>query len=315
MTTSTERCMELTASDGVRLAVWVDGSGPPLVLVHGSLQDHRANRALVDELVGSFTTYSIDRRGFGASGDGATWSLERDFEDLAGVIADISGQRGEPVMLWGHSFGANVAMGAAARSGDVAALVLYEPSLGMRFPDGEIDRLDEMVAAGDRDGAVTRFLRVVLQLGEQDVAALRSSPRWSSMVTTVHTVTRESLAEQGWSYAGQFASIRAPTLVLTGSDTPPDFREATEAASAAIGDPVIRVLDGHGHLAHRSEPGLVARLTCEFLFDATSAGLSESRGFTEGAGRGQTTKRGGSGPACGHDCGGSAARTPPTRGS
>ena len=85
------------------------------------------------------------------------------------------------------------------------------------------------------------------------------------MVDTVHTITRESFAEQGWHYDSQFRSIQAPTLMLTGSETPPDIRMATEAAAAAIADVAIRVLDGHGHLAQRTDPALVARITSQFL--------------------------------------------------
>lgn len=270
MTSTTETCIELTAGDGVPLAVWVDGSGPPLLLVHGSLQDHTANRTLVDELVGDFATFSIDRRGFGASGDATGWSLDRDVADLADVVDHVAAETGGPVAVWGHSFGANVAMGAAARSAQIAALVLYEPSLGMTFPDGEIDRLDEMIAAGDRDGAIARYLRMALELSDEDIAGLRESPRWASMVDTVHTITRESLAEQSWHDDGRFASIHAPTLMLTGSDTPPDVRRATEVAAAAIGDPSIRVLAGHGHLAQRTDPALVARITGEFVRSCTA---------------------------------------------
>lgn len=50
--------------DGVDLAVWVDGEGPPLVLVHGSLQDHTISAALVAELRADFTTMAMDRRDF-----------------------------------------------------------------------------------------------------------------------------------------------------------------------------------------------------------------------------------------------------------
>lgn len=46
--------------DGVDLAVWVDGEGPPLVLVHGSLQDHTVSAALVAELRADFTTMAMD---------------------------------------------------------------------------------------------------------------------------------------------------------------------------------------------------------------------------------------------------------------
>ncbi len=31
---------DVVAADGVSLAVWVDGGGPALVVVHGSIQDH-----------------------------------------------------------------------------------------------------------------------------------------------------------------------------------------------------------------------------------------------------------------------------------
>jgi pimeloyl-ACP methyl ester carboxylesterase len=31
---------DVRSADGTSIAVWVEGSGPPLVLVHGSLTDH-----------------------------------------------------------------------------------------------------------------------------------------------------------------------------------------------------------------------------------------------------------------------------------
>jgi pimeloyl-ACP methyl ester carboxylesterase len=265
MTTTTETRIDIPTRAGTSLAVWSDGDGPPLVLVHGSLQDHTASRDLVDELVGDFTTFALDRRGFGASEDTASWTIDDDFADLTAVVDHVVATTGQPVAIWGHSFGANVAMGAAARTTHVAGLVLYEPSLGLTFPDGVIDALASRMAAGDREGAVAQYLSDVLGLPDDDVAAMRSTPRWAGMVSTVHTVPRESWAEQGWRDAGQFASITAPTLMLTGSDTPPDIAHATTAAADAIGRPEIKVLDGHAHLAHRTDPALVAGIVRDVL--------------------------------------------------
>ena len=59
------------SADGTPLAVWTDGHGPPLVLGHGSMCDHTAFDPLAAELRDTMTTYSMDRRGFGASGDAA----------------------------------------------------------------------------------------------------------------------------------------------------------------------------------------------------------------------------------------------------
>ena len=38
---------DVRSGDGTTIAVWVEGDGPPLVMVHGSLQDHTASGALV----------------------------------------------------------------------------------------------------------------------------------------------------------------------------------------------------------------------------------------------------------------------------
>ena len=85
----------------------------------------------------------MDRRGFGASGDGAGYSIERDFDDVAAVVDAVAARTGGPVALWGHSYGANCAMGGAARTANVGHLVLYEPSLGLPYPPGSIERIED----------------------------------------------------------------------------------------------------------------------------------------------------------------------------
>jgi pimeloyl-ACP methyl ester carboxylesterase len=44
------RRFDVGSADGTLLAVWVDGEGPPLVLVHGSMCDHTAFDPLAAEL-------------------------------------------------------------------------------------------------------------------------------------------------------------------------------------------------------------------------------------------------------------------------
>ena len=60
---------DVQSTDGTTIKVWVQGEGPPIVLVHGSLRDHTIFEPLIAHLQSSMTTYAIDRRGFGASGD------------------------------------------------------------------------------------------------------------------------------------------------------------------------------------------------------------------------------------------------------
>ena len=60
---------DVQSADGTSIAVWVEGAGPPLVLAHGSVSDHTTLAPLVNELAKGLATFSMDRRGFGASGD------------------------------------------------------------------------------------------------------------------------------------------------------------------------------------------------------------------------------------------------------
>lgn len=266
MNVSDEERIDVISADGTPIAVWAVGQGPPLVLVHGSMQDHTANRAFVDALSDRARTWSVDRRGCGASGDSDRWSIDCEFDDVVAVVDAVAGSAGEPVTLWGHSFGAACAMGGAARTGAVSHLVLYEPSLGLRYPPGAIDAAEQALAAGDHDRVITEVLIRVLEMGPDDVAAMRSSPGWPARLATAPTVPRECRAEESWQWRpDQFASITAPTLLLTGSESTHDLKAATRAAQAAISGARVAVLEGHGHLAMRADREMVASVVLDFL--------------------------------------------------
>lgn len=256
---------DVPAYDGTRLAVWVEGEGPPLVMVHGSIADHTTFDPFVDVLRANFETYAMDRRGFGASEDTAGYAIERDFEDVAAVVEAVTARTGRAVALFGHSYGANCAMGGAARTGSVHHLVLYEPSLGLRYQPGVIDRIESALAAGDPEAAIEIVLVEILELTEDEVEAMRAIPLWHTRLAAAPTVPRECRVEDEWVYEpGQFDDIDAPTLLLTGSESPADLARATELAAAAIPDARIQVLEGHAHLAHKSDPRMMARLIREF---------------------------------------------------
>lgn len=258
-------CLEVESVDGVRLAVWERGTGPAVVLVHGSLSDHTTLDPFLDVLGEEFTTFAMDRRGFGASEDGAEYSLDREFADVAGVVAAVVVRTGGPVALFGHSFGAGCALGGAARTADVHHVVLYEPSLGLTYPPGCIDRIEAALEDGDREAAVTEVLVSALGMTGEEVEAMRSTPLWATRLAVAHTIPRECRAEESWVYRpGQFDSVAAPTLFLEGSDSPTDLRRATDRAVAAVGGARVQMLDGHGHLAHKTDPAMVTRLVKAF---------------------------------------------------
>jgi pimeloyl-ACP methyl ester carboxylesterase len=170
--------MDVQTAEGTPLAVWMEGDGPAIVLVHGSMCDHTAFDPLSGELRRDFTVFALDRRGFGASPDSGGYDAEREFGDVAAVVEAVGRRTGERVTLFGHSWGASCALGGAARSRGVGRLVLYEPSLGLRYPPGFIDRVQAQVAAGDAEGAIVSVLVDLAGMTGEQVADMRASPTW-----------------------------------------------------------------------------------------------------------------------------------------
>src|SRR5258708_22574800 len=91
------------------LEVLVEGSGPPVVLVHGSVAGARSTWRAQAELAARWRLLAANRPGFGAS-----HSLARgDFEAEAPMFAALLGD-GHGAHLVGHSYGAVIALCAAA---------------------------------------------------------------------------------------------------------------------------------------------------------------------------------------------------------
>ena len=204
-------------------------------MVHGSIADHTTFDSFVAVLGEHFTTYAMDRRGFGASPDVDRYTIEVDFADVAAVVDAVAARTGGPIVLWGHSYGANSAIGGTASTANVSHLVVYEPSLGLAYPPGSIERIEAALADGDHDAAIVAVLVDILEMTADDVDTLRADPLWPSRLAAAPTVPRECRVEQDWKYRpGQFDTITAPTLLLTGSDSVADIVHATERAAAAI---------------------------------------------------------------------------------
>ena len=158
-------------------------------MVHGSIADHTTFDSFVAVLGEHFTTYAIDRRGFGATPDVDRYTIEVDFADVAAVVDAVAARSGGPIVLWGHSYGANSAMGGAARTANVSHLVVYEPSLGLTYPPGSIERIEAALVDGDHDAAIMAVLVDILEMTVDEIDALRADPLWPVRLAAAPTVT------------------------------------------------------------------------------------------------------------------------------
>ena len=158
-------------------------------------------------------------------------------------------------------YGAGCAMGAAALTGNLSHLILYEPGLGIAYPAGWIDANVKALEAGDAEGVIRAVLMDILEMTAEDVEARRSAPQWAEYLRAAPTVLREARTENGWVYRpGALDGVRASTLVLVGTETAPALMQSTLRAAAAIRGARTHVLGGHGHLACITDPALVASI-------------------------------------------------------
>src|SRR5689334_10548076 len=78
----------VTSKDGTTIGYRQLGSGPGVVLLHGSMSSSHNHMQLAELLTNSFTVYIPDRRGRGLSGQyGKNYSIQDDVDDLDALLA------------------------------------------------------------------------------------------------------------------------------------------------------------------------------------------------------------------------------------
>lgn len=256
----------VVAKDGTQIAYRRGGEGPPLVLIHGTAADHSRWAPVLPAFEQHFTVYAVDRRGRGGSGDLDGYAIEREFEDVAAVADSLE----EPVNLLGHSYGGLCALEAALLTENVGKLVLYDPGIevaGEEISSHEVvERLEALLAEGDRDGVVETTMREVAGLPPEVVEYMRSLPVWRARLDAAHTIPRELRAVKAYRFDPErFENLGIPALVLNGGDSPAALRKAADAVDEALPDSHSVVMPGQGHSAMDTGTDLFTTEVLRFL--------------------------------------------------
>jgi pimeloyl-ACP methyl ester carboxylesterase len=258
--------------DGTPIAVFRSGDGPPLILVHGAAADHTTFRAVAPRLAQRFTIHAMDRRGRGASGDGREYAIERELEDIAAVAEAAAAASGGPVDVVGHSFGGRCGLGAALLTANLRRLVVYEgapPPAGSGYQRADLrERLTRLVERGEHGEVLLTFLREVVRMTEDELAAYQADPVWPLRVAAAHTIVRELEAERSPAASLEaLGTVRQPVLQLLGGASPPIFREATQALDERLRDGRVAVIEGAKHAAHHTHADQFVGKIEAFLMD------------------------------------------------
>lgn len=254
---------KIDTTHGVTVSYDRQGSGPPLVLVHGAFSDHRSNWEFVLPLLTArFTTNAVARRGRGETSPTVRHTVEDESLDVASVIQAA----GAPVFLLGHSYGAQVALGAAALVPDkVRKLVLYEPPWPNLLTGAVLDVLRRSAQAGQWRDFSAWFLQNVIRVPPAEVAALQATEFWDPIQNDAPATWHDLSALSHYHFAPRrFQNLAMPVLLQTGSESLRDLW-ATDALAAVLPDVREGVLNGQAHEAMTTAPEVYAAAVIGFL--------------------------------------------------
>jgi pimeloyl-ACP methyl ester carboxylesterase len=261
----------VTSADGTTIGYETLGSGPALILIDGALCHRRLGpaRGLAKALAADYTVYFYDRRGRGDSGDTLPWSPDKEIEDLAALLAAAGGT----AYVLGCSSGAVLAADAANRLPGITKIACYEPTFIVddthpARPASFLPETEALIAAGDRGGAVGKFLRHV-GVPALGVRIMALTPPYRKLKAVAHTLPYD-LRLLGDTGSGRpldparWANVQAPAIVLDGGKSPQYMRNAARALSEALPRAEYGTLPGQTHMV---KPGAIGPAVRAFLGD------------------------------------------------
>jgi pimeloyl-ACP methyl ester carboxylesterase len=264
--------MPTLENDGARLYYEVTGNGDPMVLVHGSWDDHEVWGQVVPSLAGSFRVLTYDRRSQSTMPEGQG-SVNDDISDLAAMIETV----GAPAHVVANSFGAAISIALAARQPDLLlSLAGHEPPLlGLLAGDPEttpvLDQVTSglqpvlgLIESGRNDDAARIFVdEVAVGPGTWQTMAEADQRRTVANAPTFLDELRDpdafSLDLSG------LERLTAAALLTGGDQSPPFFAMILSKLRKKLPAADYRTITGWGHVPHETHPDEYAEIVTNFV--------------------------------------------------
>ena len=217
--------MERANIDGITLEYEVQGSGEPVVLIHGGFIAAAFAPLMAEPVLrDSFRLVRYHRRGYADSSrvDGSL-SISGQAADCLALIRSLGIQQAHVV---GHSYGGAIALQLALDAPEaVRSLSLLEPALlavdsGPKFFE-QMGPISQMYEAGDMAAAVDAFSEAVCGRGYRAVLDRVLPGAFEQAVADADTSFRvEMPALEEWTFSREDAGrIRQPVLAVLGADS------------------------------------------------------------------------------------------------
>jgi 3-oxoadipate enol-lactonase len=253
-------------TDGARLRYRDEGSGPPLLMVHGWTLDLEMWQPQVSALRDAFRLVRFDRRGFGLSSGRP--SVVQDIADIGSLCEHLAIGR---VALVGMSQGARAALGfALAAPARISCLILDGPPDYGREPlpaDDDVPLSDYRAVVRARGMAAFRR-----EWAAHPLLSLRTrDPRMREILNAmIMRYPGNDLVEPVMSIgapasAVPMSSIDAPVLVLTGDHDLPSRTQAANNLAEQLTHAERAVISAAGHLPNLDNPQVYSAVVRTFL--------------------------------------------------
>jgi pimeloyl-ACP methyl ester carboxylesterase len=239
---STEETGQVSVN-GLPFAYVDDGSGPPIVLVHGSVSDYREWSMQMAPLARHYRVIAYSRRYHWPNmppGKDADASVERQADDLAAIIQAMGIA---PAHVVGHSFGGAVALNLTLRHPElVRTLVLAEPGVaGVLAETSENEavskeaqavraEMKEAFASGDGERIMRTYAAHVAP-GEFE----KAPPEIRQMlIANVPAFQLDFTSRRAPFTCDDARRVAVPVLILSGDRSPMGLQRIAEAAARCI---------------------------------------------------------------------------------
>jgi pimeloyl-ACP methyl ester carboxylesterase len=248
------------------------GSGPTIVLIHGSIVDYRIWEPTVNDLGKNFRVIAPSLRHYFPEpwdGVGSDFTIEQQAADIEALVRILGLQK---IHLLGWSRGALVAVELARQSPDlVRTLVLEDATLSLVGAETEASR--QASAAGE---ARLNTLKANIQRGEPErgaqelVDSLNGAGAWvklpeahrQMMLANVRTV----LADVRNPVSSEVLSaLEMPMLLLTGENSPKSYAALYDELRKVCRSGPTVVIPGAAHLMHLDNPDAFKAVVSTFV--------------------------------------------------
>jgi pimeloyl-ACP methyl ester carboxylesterase len=260
----------LDLPDGRKLAYREEGSGPPLVLVHGSPGEGRSWGRVVPHLKERFRTYSPDLPGYGGSDRLEVDEPAGRMVGMGGAVARLVDSLGAPVRLVGHSYGGNIALQAAlqARPDAVERIVLFEPVYFRALQlTGDVAALEPAAAhfedyARRATAGEPEVVRLMIDFwfGEGAFARMPDPVRSYLSASAGRNAIDVRSSFLGASTATDLAALHNPVTIVDGETSHEVVRSIARALVTLLPNARMEGLAGANHGMLDTHPEAVAKL-------------------------------------------------------